>query len=72
MLDPVEVSFSEEGWDPTRTGSNIKLGAAEREGASAPAWRITQDQFARLLRGEQRLSRRHRGGSDVLRAKVAC
>jgi len=69
MLDPVEVSFSK-NWDPTRTGSNIKLGAAERESIRTGVAKITQDQFAKLLQANNGYPVVTEAGPDVLRAKV--
>jgi hypothetical protein len=69
MLDPVEVSFSK-SWDPTRTGSNIKLGAAERESIRTGVAKITQDQFAKLLQANNGYPVVTEAGPDVLRAKV--
>src|SRR5258706_7575344 len=68
MLDPVEVSFSK-NWDPTRTGSNIKLGEAERENIRTGVAKITQDQFAKLLQANNGYPIVTAAGPDVLRAK---
>jgi hypothetical protein len=69
MLDPVEVSFSK-NWDPNRTGSNLKLGAAERENIRTGVAKITQDQFAKLLQANNGYPIVTEAGPDVLRAKV--
>ena len=69
MLDPVDVSFSK-NWDPTRTGSNLKLGAAERENIRTGVAKITQDQFAKLLQANNGYPVVTEAGPDVLRAKV--
>ena len=69
MLDPVEVSFSK-SWDPTRTGSNIKLGQAERENIRTGVAKVTHDQFAKLLQAKDGYPVVSAPGEDVLRAKV--
>jgi hypothetical protein len=69
MLDPVEVSFSK-NWDPTRTGSNIKLGNAERENIRTGMAKVTQEQFAKLLQAKNGYPIVTEAGPDVLRAKV--
>jgi hypothetical protein len=69
LLDPVEVSFSK-NWDPTRTGSNIKLGQAERENIRTGVAKITQDQFTKLLQANNGYPVVNAPGEDVLRAKV--
>jgi len=69
ILDPVEVSFSK-SWDPNRTGSNLKLGAAERENIRTGVAKITQEQFAKLLQANNGYPIVTEAGPDVLRAKV--
>jgi len=69
MLDPVEVSFSK-NWDPTRTGSNIKLGQAERESIRTGVAKITHEQFAKLLQAKDGYPVVTAAGPDVLRVKV--
>jgi len=69
MLDPVDVSFSK-NWDPTRTGSNIKLGSAERENIRTGVAKITYDQFVKLLQANNGYPVVNAAGEDVLRAKV--
>src|SRR5258706_1629320 len=68
MLDPVEVSFSK-SWDPTRTGSNIKLVSAERESIRTGVAKITQEQFAKLLQANNGYPVVAEAGPDVLRAQ---
>jgi hypothetical protein len=69
MLDPVEVSFAK-NWDPKRTGSNLKLGAEERESIRAGVAKITQEQFARQLQAKNGYPIVNAAGPDVLRAKA--
>ena len=69
MLDPVEVSFSK-SWDPKRTGSNLPLGADEREKIRTGVAKITQEQFAKQLQAKNGYPIVNAAGPDVLRAKA--
>jgi hypothetical protein len=69
MLDPVEVSFSK-NWDPKRTGSNIKLGQAEREGIRTGVAKITMEQFSKELQAKNGYPVVTAAGPDVLRARA--
>ena len=58
QIEPVQVAFHKH-WDPTRTGSRIKLGQEEREA------------FATELQERSRYKVVDEAGPDVLRVKVA-
>jgi hypothetical protein len=51
-IDPVEVSF-DKSWDPTRTGSNIKVSAAERQKILDGMAKLVQEEFARELQANK-------------------
>jgi len=69
MVDPVEVAFAK-NWDPKRTGSNLKLGADERENIRTGVAKITQEQFAKMLQSNNGYPVVSAAGPDVLRAKA--
>jgi hypothetical protein len=73
QLDPVEVSF-DPTWNPTRTGSQFKLSAEEREHIRAGVARIVQDEFARELQAGSGYplvtDAAQANAPDVLRVKV--
>jgi len=68
-IDPVEVSFHK-SWDPTRTGSNIKVGAAERQKILDGMAKLVQEEFARELQANNGYAVTEESGDDVLRVKV--
>lgn len=73
QLDSVEVSF-DPAWNPTRTGSLLKLSAEERENIRASVARIVHAEFARELQansGYQLVTDTVQASApDVLRVKV--
>jgi len=68
-LDPVEVAFHK-SWDPTKTGSNLKLSAAERESIRTGVAKAVQEEFARVLQDKNGYEVVNEAGPDVLRVKV--
>mgnify|MGYP001125749103 CR=1 FL=1 len=54
-LDPVDVQF-DRSWEPTRTGSNIKLGAEEREKIRASVAKLVEASGARPWSTTARIS----------------
>src|ERR1700730_5303507 len=46
MLEPIDVAFSKD-WNPTRTGSNIKLSAEERENIRTGVAKIVYEEFVK-------------------------
>jgi len=68
-LDPVEVAFHK-SWEPTKTGSNLKLTTAERESIRAGVAKAVRDEFARVLQDKNGYPVVAEAGPDVLRVKV--
>ena len=68
-IDPVEVAVSR-NWDPTRTGSRIKLSTEERENIRNGVARIVQEEFVKELQGQSSYKVVEAAGPDVLRVKV--
>ena len=69
-LDPVEVQF-DKSWDPTRTGSRIKLGPEEREKIRASVAKLVEEEFAKTLQKGGTYQLTTESGPDVLRVKVS-
>ena len=69
-LDPVEVAFSP-SWNPTRTGSSLKLSAQEKENIRTGVARLVEEEFARELQAGGRYAVVNETGADVLRVKAA-
>jgi len=68
-IDPVEVSFHK-SWDPTRTGSNIKVGATERQKILDGMAKLVQEEFARELQANNGYAVTEESGDDVVRVKI--
>jgi hypothetical protein len=68
-LDPVEVAFRKD-WDPTRTGSRLKLSSEEREVIRSGVAKIVQDEFVDQLQKGGSYKVVTETGPDVLRVKV--
>jgi hypothetical protein len=69
-LDPVEVQF-DKSWDPTRTGSRIKLGPEEREKIRASVAKLVEEEFAKTLQKGGTYQLTTESAPDVLRVKVS-
>lgn len=69
-LDPVEVSFSP-SWNPTRTGSSLKLSSQEKESIRSGVARLVEEEFAREIQAGGRYAVVGESGADVLRVKAA-
>jgi hypothetical protein len=69
-LDPVEVAFSP-SWNPTRTGSSIKLSTQEKENIRAGVAKLVEEEFAREIQAGGRYAVVNEAGADVLRVKAA-
>jgi len=69
-LDPVEVQF-DKSWDPTRTGSRIKLGTEEREKIRASVAKLVEEEFAKTLQKGGTYQLTTESAPDVLRVKVS-
>jgi hypothetical protein len=69
-LDPVEVQF-DRSWDPTRTGSRIKLSAEEREKIRASVAKLVEEEFAKTLQKGGTYQLATESAPDVLRVKVS-
>ena len=70
QIEPVQVAFHKH-WDPTRTGSRIKLGKEERENIRSGVATAVQEAFVKELRDKSRYQVVNEAGPDVLRVKVA-
>ncbi|MBK6790326.1 MAG: DUF3313 domain-containing protein [Rubrivivax sp.] len=70
QIEPVQVAFHKH-WDPTRTGSRIKLGQEERENIRNGVASAVQEAFATELQERSRYKVVDEAGPDVLRVKVA-
>jgi hypothetical protein len=68
-IDPVEVAFHK-SWDPTRTGSNLKVSSTEREAILTGMAKLVQEEFARELQAKSGYEVTQESGNDVLRVKV--
>jgi len=69
-LDPVEVSFHP-SWNPTRTGSSLKLSAQEKESIRSGVAKLVEEEFAREIQAGGRYPVVAETASDVLRVKAA-
>jgi len=68
-IDPVEVAFHK-SWDPTRTGSNLKVSATERDKILNGMAKLVEEEFARELEAESGYAVTEESGDDVLRVKI--
>ena len=69
-IEPVEVAFSP-SWNPTRTGSSLKLSAQEKENIRTGVARLVEEEFAREMQAGGRYPVVTETGPDVLRVKAA-
>jgi hypothetical protein len=67
-IDPVEVAF-DKNWKPTRPGSRIPIGAADREEIRTGLAKLVRDQFVKELEAKGRYKVVNESGPDVLRLK---
>jgi hypothetical protein len=69
MLEPIDVAFSKD-WNPTRTGSNIKLSAEERENIRTGVAKIVYEEFVKELQNKSSYQVVNEAGPDALRVKA--
>jgi len=69
-LDPVEVQF-DRSWEPTRTGSRIKLGPEEREKIRASVAKLVEEEFTKVLQKGGAYQITSESAPDVLRVKAS-
>lgn len=69
QLEPVEVEFRK-SWDPTRTGSAIKLSSEEREKIRAGVARVVHEELSRELEKGSTYRIANAAAADVLRVKA--
>lgn len=69
IIDPVEVSFRKD-WDPSRTGSRMKITAKEREDIRSGVAKIVQEEFAKELGKGGAYQIVTEAGPDVLRLRA--
>ena len=70
MLDPIYVAFRKD-WNPTRPGSNIKLGSGDREAIRTKVGKLVGEEFVKELQGKGNYKIATAAGPDVLRVKVS-
>jgi hypothetical protein len=68
-IDPVEVAFAKD-WNPTRTGSRLPLGAADREEIRTGLAKLVNEQFVKALAEKGRYPVVNESGADVLRLRI--
>lgn len=68
-LEPVEVAFHKD-WNPTRTGSRLKITADERENIRTGVSKIVYDEFVKELQAKSNYKVVDESGPDVLRVKA--
>ena len=68
-LDPVEVAFSP-SWNPTRTGSSMKLSSQEKENIRTGVAKLVEEEFARELQAGGRYQVTTDSAPDVLRVRA--
>ena len=68
-LDPVEVAFSP-SWNPTRTGSSLKLSTEEKEAIRSGVAKLVEEEFAKEIQAGGRYQVVSETGPDVLRVRA--
>ena len=68
-IDPVEVAFHK-NWNPSRPGSRIPIGAAEREEIRTGLAKLVREQFVKALEQKGRYGVVNESGADVLRIRI--
>jgi uncharacterized protein DUF3313 len=68
-IDPVEVSFHKD-WNPDKTGSRMKLSAAERENIRMGVAKIVREEFVNELQTKGSYQVVDAAGPDVLRVRA--
>ena len=68
-LDPVEVVFHP-SWNPTRTGSSLKLSAQEKETIRSGVAKLVEEEFAREIQAGGRYPVVTETAPDVLRVRA--
>jgi hypothetical protein len=69
MLDPIDVAFHKD-WKPTRSGSNIKVSAQERENIATGVAKVVYEEFVKQLQTDNGYQVVTEPGPDVLRVKA--
>jgi hypothetical protein len=70
IIVPVEVAFRKD-WNPKKTGSELRLGAAERENIRTGVARIVRDEFVKAVEAKGGYKVVTEPGPDVLRVKAS-
>ena len=68
IVDPVEVAFHKD-WNPTRPGSNLKLGSTDRENIRSGVGKVVHEEFEKALKAGGGWQVVKEAGPDVLRVK---
>jgi hypothetical protein len=68
-IDPVEVAFHK-SWDPTKTGSNVKVSSADRQKILDGLAKLVEEEFRREIQSKSSYQLTEDSGEDVLRVKI--
>jgi hypothetical protein len=69
-IEPIEVAFRKD-WNPKRTGSELRLDAAERENIRTGVAKIVRDEFVKALEAGSGYRVVAESGPDVLRVNAS-
>jgi hypothetical protein len=69
MLDPIDVTFRKD-WKPTRSGSNIKVSAQERDNIAKGVAKVVFEEFVKQLQSDSDYQMVSEAGPNVLRVKA--
>ena len=69
QIDPVEVAFRKD-WDPTKTGSQFKLTAEDRENIRTGVATLVHEEFVKALESKSSYKVVNTAGADVLRVRI--
>jgi hypothetical protein len=69
-IEPIEVAFRKD-WNPKRTGSELRLDAAERENIRTGVAKIVRDEFVKALEAGSGYKVVAEPGPDVLRVNAS-
>jgi len=69
-IEPIEVAFRKD-WNPKRTGSELRLDAADRENIRAGVAKIVRDEFVKALEARSGYQLVTEAGPDVLRVNAS-
>jgi len=70
IIEPIEVAFRKD-WNPKKTGSELRLGAADRENIRTGVAGIVRDEFVKALEAKSGYEVVTEPGPDVLRVNAS-